>query len=94
MSKGFPRWVANVFESSRVTSIDLELDLERSREVFQVSDAAVAYDEVDPGEEVTIYVDDLRQTAPRRPARHHPRRPGPDSDSRGREDRPGGRGCG
>ena len=47
---------ANVFESSRVTSIDLELDLERSREVFQVSDAAVAYDEVDPGEEVTIYV--------------------------------------
>jgi hypothetical protein len=47
---------ANVFESSRVTSIDLELDLERSREVFQVSDATVAYDEVDPGEEVTIYV--------------------------------------
>jgi len=47
---------ANVFESSRVTSIDLELDLERSRGVFQVSDAAVAYDEVDPGEEVTIYV--------------------------------------
>jgi hypothetical protein len=47
---------ANPFESSRVTSIDLELDLERSREVFQVSDASVAYDEVDPGEEVTIYV--------------------------------------
>jgi hypothetical protein len=47
---------ANAFESSRVTSIDLELDLEQSREVFQVSDASVAYDEVDPGEEVTIYV--------------------------------------
>jgi hypothetical protein len=47
---------ANTFESSRVTSIDLELDLEQSREVFQVSDASVAYDEVDPGEEVTIYV--------------------------------------
>jgi hypothetical protein len=47
---------ANAFESSRVTSIDLELDLERSREVFQVSDASIAYDEVDPGEEVTIYV--------------------------------------
>ena len=47
---------ANAFESSRVTSIDLELDLERSREVFQVSDASVASDEVDPGEEVTIYV--------------------------------------
>ena len=47
---------ANTFESSRVTSIDLELDLEQSRDVFQVSDASVAYDEVDPGEEVTIYV--------------------------------------
>jgi hypothetical protein len=47
---------ANTFESSRVTSIDLELDLQHSREVFQVSDASVAYDEVDPGEEVTIYV--------------------------------------
>ena len=47
---------ANAFESSRVTSIDLELDIERSREVYQVSDASVAYDEVDPGEEVTIYV--------------------------------------
>ena len=47
---------ANPFEVSRVTSIDLELDLELSREVFQISDASVAYDEVDPGEEVTIYV--------------------------------------
>ena len=46
----------NAFESSRLTSIDLELDLEQSREVFQISDASVAYDEVDPGEEVTIYV--------------------------------------
>ncbi len=47
---------ANAYETSRVTSIDLELDLEMSREVFQISDASVAYDEVDPGEEVTIYV--------------------------------------
>jgi len=47
---------ANPFETSRVTSIDLELDLEYSREVYQVSDASVAYDEVDPGEDVTIYV--------------------------------------
>jgi hypothetical protein len=47
---------ANAFESSRVTSIDLELDLQMTREVFQISDASVAYDEVDPGEEVTIYV--------------------------------------
>ncbi|MBT8467954.1 MAG: hypothetical protein KJN97_04310 [Deltaproteobacteria bacterium] len=47
---------ANPFEISRVTSIDLELDLELSREVFQIADASVAYDEVDPGEEVTIYV--------------------------------------
>ncbi len=47
---------ANPFESSRVTSIDLELDLQQSREVYQVADASVAYDEVDPGEEVTIYV--------------------------------------
>ena len=47
---------ANPFEVSRVTSIDLELDLELSREVFQITDASVAYDEVDPGEDVTIYV--------------------------------------
>jgi hypothetical protein len=47
---------ANPFETSRVTSIDLELDIEHSREVYQVADASVAYDEVDPGEEVTIYV--------------------------------------
>ena len=47
---------ANPFESSRLTSIDLELDLEFSRDVFQISDASVAYDEVDPGEDVTIYV--------------------------------------
>jgi hypothetical protein len=47
---------ANAFETSRVTSVDLELDLEFSREVLQVADASIAYDEVDPGEEVTIYV--------------------------------------
>ena len=47
---------ANAFETSRVTSIDLELDLDMSREVFQISDASVAYDEVDPGEDTTIYV--------------------------------------
>ena len=47
---------ANVFETSRLTSIDLELDLEQSRAVFQITDASVAYDEVDPGEEVTIYI--------------------------------------
>ena len=47
---------ANAFESSRVTSVDLELDLEFSRDVFQIADASVAYDQVDPGEEVTLYV--------------------------------------
>ena len=47
---------ANPFETSRLTSIDLELDLELSRDVYQVVDASVAYDEVDPGEDVTIYV--------------------------------------
>ncbi len=47
---------ANPFEISRVTSIDLELDIELSREVFQIANASVAYDEVDPGEKVTIYV--------------------------------------
>ena len=47
---------ANPFEISRVTSIDLELDVEMSREVFQISDASVAYDEVDPGEDLAIYV--------------------------------------
>jgi len=47
---------ANAFETSRLTSVDLELDLDFSREVYQLSDASVAYDEVDPGEDVTIYV--------------------------------------
>lgn len=47
---------ANPFETSRVTSVDLELDVDFSREVYQVAEASVAYDEVDPGEEVTIYV--------------------------------------
>ena len=30
--------------------------LELSRDVFQIADVSVAYDEVDPGEEVTLYV--------------------------------------
>jgi hypothetical protein len=47
---------ANPFETSRLTSIDLELDLEQSRDVYQIADASVAYDEVDPGDEITIYV--------------------------------------
>ena len=47
---------ANPFETSRLTSIDLELDLEQSREVYQIADASVAYDEVDPGDDITIYV--------------------------------------
>ncbi|MGB5696227.1 MAG: SpoIVB peptidase S55 domain-containing protein [Polyangiales bacterium] len=47
---------ANAFETSRLTSVDLELDLELSREVYQISEASVAYDEVDPGEDLTIYV--------------------------------------
>jgi hypothetical protein len=46
---------ANAFETSRPTSVDLELDIQQSREVFQIVDASVAYDEVDPGQEVTIY---------------------------------------
>lgn len=47
---------ANSFETSRVTSVDLELDLEPGRDVYQISDASMAYDEVDPGEEITLYV--------------------------------------
>ena len=47
---------ANAFETSRPTSVDLELDLELSRSVYQVVDASIAHDEVDPGEDVTIYV--------------------------------------
>ncbi len=47
---------ANPFEVSRITSIELDLDLEFSRDVLQISDASVAFDEVDPGQEVTIYV--------------------------------------
>lgn len=47
---------ANVFETSRPTSVDLELDLQPGRDVYQISDASVAYDQVDPGEDVTLYV--------------------------------------
>jgi len=47
---------ANPFETSRITSVDLEIDLDFSRDVYQVAEASVAYDEVDPGEDVTIYV--------------------------------------
>lgn len=47
---------ANPFETSRVTSVDLEMDVEFNREVYQVAAASIAYDEVDPGEEATIYV--------------------------------------
>jgi len=47
---------ANPFEVSRITSVELDFDLEFSREVFQISDASIAFDEVDPGQEVTIYV--------------------------------------
>lgn len=46
----------NPFETSRITSVDLELDLDFSRDVYQVAEASVPYDEVDPGQEVTIYV--------------------------------------
>jgi hypothetical protein len=47
---------ANPFEVSRVTSVDLELDLDFSREVLQIVEASVPHDEVDPGQELTIYV--------------------------------------
>jgi hypothetical protein len=47
---------ANAFESSRITSVDLELDIKQGREVFQIADVSTAADEVDPGEEVTLYV--------------------------------------
>jgi hypothetical protein len=47
---------ANAFETSRITSVDLELDLREGREVFQIVDASTATDEVDPGDEVTLYV--------------------------------------
>lgn len=47
---------ANPFETSRVTSVDLEMDVEFNREVYQVAEASVAHDEVDPGQDATIYV--------------------------------------
>jgi hypothetical protein len=47
---------ANPFEISRITSVDLDLDLEFSRDVYQIADAMVAFDEVDPGQELTLYV--------------------------------------
>ena len=47
---------ANPFETSRITSVDLEIDVEFSREVFQIADISVPRDEVDPGEQLTVYV--------------------------------------
>jgi hypothetical protein len=47
---------ANAFESSRVTSVDLELDLQPGRDIYQIVDVSTPYEEVDPGEEVTLYV--------------------------------------
>lgn len=47
---------ANPFEASRITSLDVELDVEFSREVYQIVDVSVSHDEVDPGTEVTAYV--------------------------------------
>jgi hypothetical protein len=46
----------NPFETSRITSVDLDLDVDFSRDVYQIAEASVASDQVDPGEEVTIYV--------------------------------------
>ena len=47
---------ANAFESSRITSVDLELDIKQGREVYQIVDASTTADEVDPGEDITLYV--------------------------------------
>lgn len=46
----------NAFETTRVTSIDLDLDVEFSREVYQLKGASVAREVVDPGETVPVYV--------------------------------------
>ncbi len=47
---------ANPFETSRITSVQLDLDVEFSREIFQVVEASVSHEVVDPGSTIPIYV--------------------------------------
>ena len=46
----------NAFETSGVTSIDVDLDVEFSRDVLQVTDVSVSSEEVDPGSTLPVYV--------------------------------------
>lgn len=47
---------ANPFETSRITSVELDLSLEFGREIFQVVDASVSHEVVDPGATIPLYV--------------------------------------
>ncbi len=47
---------ANPFEESRVTSVNIELDLRFAREWAQIIDASVTSEEVDPGSTVPVHV--------------------------------------
>ena len=46
----------NPFEETRVRSIELDLNFRFDRDVFEIVDAAVASDEVDPGSNVTVRI--------------------------------------
>lgn len=54
----------NPFEESRVTAIDLELDVRFARDVVLVDEAWVATPEVDPGSDVDVHVRLVRYGAP------------------------------
>ncbi len=46
----------NPFETSRITSVELDLTLQFNREIFQVVDASVSHEVVDPGTTIPLYV--------------------------------------
>ena len=46
----------NAFETTGITSVNVELDVEFSRDVLQVIDVSVASEEVEPGSIVPVYV--------------------------------------
>jgi hypothetical protein len=54
----------NPFEPSRVTSVELELDLRYARDVAIIDEAWIATPEVDPGTDVEVHVRLVRYGAP------------------------------
>lgn len=54
----------NPFETSRVTSVDLELDIRFARDVAIIDEAWIASPEVDPGSDVEVHVRLVRYGVP------------------------------